>query len=130
MSSTTNSHPKWLIKLIILIIIATFISLIFIIYYKEYFHQDLSKYLLLIPPSVLSLGFSVFYKRFQTQAEFIFSLAASVAAMSLCIDSLPNTQNNLFPIFFQTGFGYIILVIIAALSLARIISPMIDKFIN
>ncbi|HEE0120263.1 TPA: hypothetical protein R6W50_002999 [Citrobacter gillenii] len=130
MNRTNDTFPRWLIILILIFIVVSFISLGAIVYYKSYFYQDLSKYLLLIPPAILSVGFSVFYKRFKVQAEWLFSFASAVAAICLCVDSLSGTQNDLFPLFFQSGLGYILLVIISALSFAKIISALVGRFLN
>lgn len=130
MNSTSKSYPRWLIILILLFIFAGFVVLGVIINHKYHSNESLSKYMLLIPPAILSLGFSVFYKRYEVQAEWLFSFATASAAISLCVDSLPGVQNDLFPIFLQSGLGYALLVIIAALSFAKIISAFVSRFIN
>ncbi|NCU06768.1 hypothetical protein [Pantoea ananatis] len=58
-------------------------------------------YSLLAPPVIISIGLAPFYKRFEGLAEFIFSLAASLSALTLCLDALPKFDNKLFPIFFN-----------------------------
>ena len=60
-------------------------------------------------------------------AEFIFSIASALGALTLCVDTLANTQNDLFPYFFQSFIGYLILVVIASISLAKIISAILLK---
>lgn len=130
MNSTSKSYPRWLIILILFFIFAGFVVLGVIINHKYHSNESLSKYILLIPPAILSLGFSVFYKRYEVQAEWLFSFATASAAISLCVDSLLGVQNDLFPIFLQSGLGYALLVIIAALSFAKIISAFVSRFIN
>lgn len=94
---------------------------------KELNNEILSKYWLLVPPILIAFGFSIFYEKLKKIAEFIFSIASALGALTLCIDTLANTQNDLFPYFFQSVIGYLIIVVIASLSLAKIISAIILK---
>ncbi|HDC4470537.1 TPA: hypothetical protein O8U04_004328, partial [Enterobacter kobei] len=117
-----NSLPQSYTKISLGIIIFGFLALLAIILIKEYNNEFLSKYWLLLPPILLAFGFAIFYKRMEKTAEFIFSIASALGALTLCVDTLANTQNDLFPYFFQSFVGYLILVVIASISLAKIIS--------
>lgn len=123
----TNSLPQSYTKISLGIIIFGFLALLAIILIKEYNNEFLSKYWLLLPPILLAFGFAIFYKRMEKTAEFIFSIASALGALTLCVDTLANTQNDLFPYFFQSFIGYLILVVIASISLAKIISAILLK---
>ncbi|HGT9011076.1 TPA: hypothetical protein ACM4IV_004729, partial [Escherichia coli] len=120
-----NSLPQSYTKISLGIIIFGFLALLAIILIKEYNNEFLSKYWLLLPPILLAFGFAIFYKRMEKTAEFIFSIASALGALTLCVDTLANTQNDLFPYFFQSFIGYLILVVIASISLAKIISAIL-----
>ncbi|HBW3115276.1 hypothetical protein [Klebsiella michiganensis] len=122
-----NSLPQSYTKISLGIIIFGFLALLAIILIKEYNNEFLSKYWLLLPPILLAFGFAIFYKRMEKTAEFIFSIASALGALTLCVDTLANTQNDLFPYFFQSFVGYLILVVIASISLAKIISAILLK---
>ncbi|BDO01584.1 MULTISPECIES: hypothetical protein [Enterobacteriaceae] len=122
-----NSLPQSYTKISLGIIIFGFLALLAIILIKEYNNEFLSKYWLLLPPILLAFGFAIFYKRMEKTAEFIFSIASALGALTLCVDTLANTQNDLFPYFFQSFIGYLILVVIASISLAKIISAILLK---
>lgn len=122
-----NSIPKSYKIFSLTIMALGLISLIVIIIIKEHNNEIISKNWLLAPPILLSFGFTVFYKKMKKIAEFIFSIAAALGALTLCIDTLANTQNDLFPYFFQSFIGYIILVVIASLSMAKIFSAILLK---
>ena len=122
-----NSLPQSYTKISLGIIIFGFLALLAIILIKEYNNEFLSKYWLLLPPILLAFGFDIFYKRMEKTAEFIFSIASALGALTLCVDTLANTQNDLFPYFFQSFIGYLILVVIASISLAKIISAILLK---
>ncbi|KFX00733.1 hypothetical protein [Pectobacterium carotovorum] len=119
-------HPNC-IKAALGIVGIGFIAVIVVVIVKELNNEILSKYWLLVPPILISFGFSIFYEKLKKIAEFIFSIASALGALTLCIDTLANTQNNLFPYFFQSVIGYLIIVVIASLSLAKIISAIILK---
>jgi len=87
-------------------------------------------YSLLAPPVIISIGLAPFYRRIEGLAEFIFSLAASLSALTLCLDALPKFDNKLFPIFFQSEWGYGLLIALASISLAKVIDATIDYLIN
>ncbi|WP_227160355.1 hypothetical protein [Enterobacter cloacae] len=122
-----NSLPQSYTKISLGIIIFGFLAILAIILIKEYNNEFLSKYWLLLPPILLAFGFAIFYKRMEKTAEFIFSIASALGALTLCVDTLANTQNDLFPYFFQSFIGYLILVVIASISLAKIISAILLK---
>lgn len=122
-----NSLPQSYTKISLGIIVFGFLALLAIILIKEYNNEFLSKYWLLLPPILLAFGFAIFYKRMEKIAEFIFSIASALGALTLCVDTLANTQNDLFPYFFQSFIGYLILVVIASISLAKIISAILLK---
>lgn len=119
-------HPNC-IKAALGIVCIGFIAVIVVVIVKELNNEILSKYWLLVPPILIAFGFSIFYDKLKKIAEFIFSIASALGALTLCIDTLANTQNDLFPYFFQSVIGYLIIVVIASLSLAKIISAIILK---
>lgn len=124
-----NSLPQSYIKFSLGLIIFGFLALLVIIVIKEFNNEFLSKYWLLLPPILLAFGFSIFYERMEKIAEFIFSIASALGALTLCVDTLANTQNDLFPYFFQSAIGYLILVVIASISLAKILSAILLKIL-
>ncbi|EPK3725454.1 hypothetical protein PJ151_005096 [Klebsiella pneumoniae] len=117
-------------KLLALILMGIGLFIIgYLIYSKEKTGTSISIYFLLAPPIIISIGLSVFYKRIKRYAELLYAIAAAASALTLCLDALPNSTNNLFPYFFQSILGYLILVWIAALSLANILYTFIPKII-
>ncbi|EIF9754653.1 hypothetical protein HRJ04_001881, partial [Escherichia coli] len=89
-------HPNC-IKAAIGIVGIGIIAVIVVAIVKELNNEILSKYWLLVPPILIAFGFSIFYEKLKKIAEFIFSIASALGALTLCIDTLANTQNDLFP---------------------------------
>lgn len=103
-----------------------------VILYCYYFEPKIFDYpfILLTPPIIISVGLAPFYKRIEGFAEFIFSLAASLSALTLCLDAIPKFDNKLFPLFFQSEWGYGLLITLASISLAKVINIIFDYFSN
>ncbi|HCM9264870.1 MULTISPECIES: hypothetical protein [Enterobacterales] len=106
------------------------LAVAYLIYRKENNGMDIYNYFLLAPPIIISFGLSAFYKRIKPHAELLYAIAATASALTLCLDALPDSTNNLFPYFFQSVLGYLILVWVAALSLANIIYTIAHKILS
>ena len=92
-------HPNF-IKAALGIVGIGIIAVIVVIIVKELNNETLYKYWLLAHPVLIAFGFSIFYEKLKKIAEFIFSIASALGVLTLCIDTLVNTQNDLFPYFF------------------------------
>ncbi|GAA0518262.1 hypothetical protein GCM10009414_29880 [Tatumella terrea] len=112
----------------LLIVLVSLVVFIYFYYFKPNIFDH--PYVLLAPPVIIGIGLAPFYKRIEGLAEFIFSLAASLSALTLCLDALPKFDNKLFPTFFQSEWGYGLLIALASISLAKVMSIIADYFVE
>ncbi|WP_141110895.1 hypothetical protein [Citrobacter europaeus] len=112
--------------LCLVIIILTMATLIIIVIVKDSKNLPIPKELLLLPPIIASLGIIRFYKSQEKLIEILFGISGSLAALSMCIDSISFLPNDLFAYFMQNKVGYLSLSIIAALLVAKTIISIAD----
>jgi len=84
-------------------------------------------YLLVFPPILSALILTIWYRKFEKEAEYIFSISACLSALSLCMDALPNYNNKLFLTLFQNAYGYTLIYTLATISLAKVLVPVKEK---
>ncbi|HCD9028046.1 TPA: hypothetical protein NEF91_005511 [Klebsiella oxytoca] len=101
-------------------------TLIIIVIVKDSKNLPIPKELLLLPPIIASLGIIRFYKSQEKLIEILFGISGSLAALSMCIDSISFLPNDLFAYFMQNKVGYLSLSIIAALLVAKTIISIAD----
>ncbi|HGT5340540.1 TPA: hypothetical protein ACM36W_004484 [Escherichia coli] len=110
----------------LVIIILTMAALIIIVIVKDSKNLPIPKELLLLPPIIASLGIIRFYKSQEKLIEILFGISGSLAALSMCIDSISFLPNDLFAYFMQNKVGYLSLSIIAALLVAKTLISIAD----
>ncbi|WP_370420533.1 hypothetical protein AB9Q29_008200 [Pantoea vagans] len=102
---------------------------IYIIIEKIQNNQDVSKFLLLIPPILSSIALIRLYRKIEKQLEIILAVAAMITSLSLCLETIP-VPNNAFQIFMQNSLGYTCLSTISAILIAKVAIMCADHYEN
>lgn len=128
-TSSVPPSQKSINILCFIIMLVAIIALVVIIVVKDSHNLQISKDLLILPPIIASIGITRFYKKWEKLIEILFGISGAITAISLCIDSIPNSQNNYFSHYMQNTIGYLSLSVLAALLCAKTMI-MIADYIN
>jgi len=120
---TTKSKPyNYFVLFLVLVCIVIFLWLYFTLP-----NVLETPYLLVFPPVLSAFVITIWYRQNEKIFEYIFSISACLSALSLCMDAIPNFNNKLFVTLFQNRWGYILIYILASISLAKVLVPIKEK---